>query len=48
MCWVNFAASGDPNKPVPPPVPWPRHANATGTALEIGDTMQAIGALKKA
>ncbi len=43
--WVSFAKDGDPNEEGLPP--WPRYAIATDQALELGDEMRVLDALKK-
>ena len=43
--WVSFAKDGDPNEEGLPP--WPRYAIATDQALELGDEVRVLDALKK-
>jgi hypothetical protein len=44
--WVSFARDGDPNEEGLPP--WPRYAVDTDQALELGDEVRVLDALKKA
>jgi para-nitrobenzyl esterase len=43
--WVSFAKDGNPNEEGLPP--WPRYAIATDQALELGDEIRVLDALKK-
>jgi para-nitrobenzyl esterase len=43
--WVSFAKDGDPNEEGLPP--WPRYAIATDQALELGNEIRVLDALKK-
>jgi para-nitrobenzyl esterase len=43
--WVSFAKDGDPNEEGLPP--WPRYDIATDQALELGDEVRVLDALKK-
>jgi len=43
--WVSFAKDGDPNEEGLPP--WPRYDAATDQALELGDEVRVLDALKK-
>jgi carboxylesterase type B len=43
--WINFAASGNPNKDDLPE--WPAYTHETDVSMELGDTVQAKQSIRK-